>query len=396
MKNHRHKYNYSQKQQKQRTRGRRTEAGGRYDGSGWGRRFTLAGGGRAVGTLAEDHEKPGHRQPHLLRHHAQHPTSSLQHHEFHVWLCLLGALALIWLALVLLLHLTPSAQGEQRETRNTRRSHLVWVVRTLASQSNPWMPLSGSRRVVTAAWLLACLIFLSSFSSTLTAMLTVPLVRLPIDSMEDLVGQTAIPWAIESGGFLYQILYTATDGLYKTIWDGHSARITDCYTFRQDIGDGKYAAICDKMTMKKVMSEDFSVRGECNYYMAREDFKAMPLALAFQHHHPFYSQANQRILELVNKGLVDRWIQEQLPNGTACLSPPGSDLVGAKRPLSLKDYYGLFSMFGICMLAWSLVLCVEVVLAAASSRSYRSFHSHLLARITKKNSYTNSTGSLSK
>ncbi|XP_063867893.1 glutamate receptor ionotropic, delta-2-like isoform X5 [Scylla paramamosain] len=261
---------------------------------------------------------------------------------------------------------------------------------------NPWMPLSGSRRVVTAAWLLACLIFLSSFSSTLTAMLTVPLVRLPIDSMEDLVGQTAIPWAIESGGFLYQILYTATDGLYKTIWDGHSARITDCYTFRQDIGDGKYAAICDKMTMKKVMSEDFSVRGECNYYMAREDFKAMPLALAFQHHHPFYSQANQRILELVNKGLVDRWIQEQLPNGTACLSPPGSDLVGAKRPLSLKDYYGLFSMFGICMLAWSLVLCVEVVLAAASSRSYRSFHSHLLARITKKNSYTNSTGSLSK
>ncbi|XP_063867890.1 glutamate receptor ionotropic, delta-2-like isoform X2 [Scylla paramamosain] len=313
-----------------------------------------------------------------------------------VWLCLLGALALIWLALVLLLHLTPSAQGEQRETRNTRRSHLVWVVRTLASQSNPWMPLSGSRRVVTAAWLLACLIFLSSFSSTLTAMLTVPLVRLPIDSMEDLVGQTAIPWAIESGGFLYQILYTATDGLYKTIWDGHSARITDCYTFRQDIGDGKYAAICDKMTMKKVMSEDFSVRGECNYYMAREDFKAMPLALAFQHHHPFYSQANQRILELVNKGLVDRWIQEQLPNGTACLSPPGSDLVGAKRPLSLKDYYGLFSMFGICMLAWSLVLCVEVVLAAASSRSYRSFHSHLLARITKKNSYTNSTGSLSK
>lgn len=130
---------------------------------------------------------------------------------------------------------------------------------------------------------------------------------------------------------------TATDGLYKMIWDGHSARITDCYTFRHDIGEGKYAAICDKMTMKKVrpayilypsppsphrpspshthectkyqdeklnhflsnelsqvMSEDFSVRGECNYYMAREDFKAMPLALAFQHHHPLYSQVNQR------------------------------------------------------------------------------------------------------
>lgn len=260
--------------------------------------------------------------------------------RWEVWLSLLGAVGLTWLVLVLFLHL--GGRDKNREKSHKDRSHWVWVVRTLANQSNPWLPASGSRRVVTAAWLLACFIVLVSFSSTLTAMLTVPLVRLPIDSIEDLVGQTKIPWAIESGSFFYQILYLAKAGLYKMIWDGHSARITDCYTFRRDIGDGKYAAICDKMTMKKVMSEDFSVRGECNYYMAREDFKAMPLALAFQHQHPLYSEANLRILELINKGLVDRWIEQQLPNGTACLSPPGSDLQGTKRPLSLTDYYGLF------------------------------------------------------
>lgn len=45
----------------------------------------------------------------------------------------------------------------------------------------------------------------------------------------------------------------ATSGIYKALWDGHSFKITDCYTYRHDIGAGMYAAVCDKMTMKKVM-----------------------------------------------------------------------------------------------------------------------------------------------
>lgn len=45
----------------------------------------------------------------------------------------------------------------------------------------------------------------------------------------------------------------ATSGIYKALFDGHSFKITDCYTYRHDIGAGMYAAVCDKMTMKKVM-----------------------------------------------------------------------------------------------------------------------------------------------
>ncbi|KAK8735217.1 hypothetical protein OTU49_005564, partial [Cherax quadricarinatus] len=105
---------------------------------------------------------------------------------------------------------------------------------------------------------------------TLTAMLSIPKVAVPIDSMKDLVSQRRVPWTIESGSSFFQIVSQATEGLYKALWTGHSHTITDCYTFRNDILAGKYASICDKMTMKKVMSEDFSATGECNYYMARE------------------------------------------------------------------------------------------------------------------------------
>ncbi|XP_047497851.1 glutamate receptor ionotropic, delta-1-like [Penaeus chinensis] len=307
-----------------------------------------------------------------------------------VWLCLIGVIPLTWFILVLFLYLSPDntmAMQEDKAKRTRRNSKcLVSVVPVsdsschvnvvpvsdsschvnvvpvsdsccqepeclvsvvLVRDSSSHEPDSDSRRVMAATWLLATLILLSLFSGTLIAMLTVPLVRLPIDSTEDLVNQDDIPWAIESGSFLYQILYQATGGIYKALWDGHSERITDCYSFREDIKGGKYAAVCDKMTMKKVMSEDYSASGECNYYMAREDFKSMPLALGFQHNHSLYAEANEQILRMLNMGLIDQWIDQQIPNGTACTGPPGSGTAGRKRPLSLQDYYGVFTLFGV-------------------------------------------------
>ncbi|XP_069937680.1 glutamate receptor ionotropic, kainate 5-like [Cherax quadricarinatus] len=282
-----------------------------------------------------------------------------------VWLGLLAAAILTWIVLYFFFYLSPyerqtpmkeynkdneesQAKRETRMERTHYQSQTMWFIGTLFNQSKSWLPKSDSRRVITAAWLFSCFIFISVFSSTLTAMLSVPKVGVPIDSTDDLVSQTRVPWAIESGSFLFQILYQATEGIYQALWAGHSHMITDCYTSRNDIRAGKFAAVCDKMTMKKVMSEDFSATGMCNFYMAREDFKSMPMALAFQHQHPLYSKANQKILEFVNKGLVERWIAEQLPNSTACLGAPDSNYVSDKRPLTLKDYYGLFTVCAVC------------------------------------------------
>ncbi|XP_069988482.1 glutamate receptor ionotropic, delta-2-like [Penaeus vannamei] len=291
-----------------------------------------------------------------------------------VWLCLIGVIPLTWFILVLFLYLSPDkiyaqeTKASKTVKKENKKSHLIWVVRAVTNQSNPWLPSSDSRRVMVATWLLSMLILLSLFSGTLIAMLTVPLIRLPIDSTEDLVNQHDIPWAIESGSFLYQILYQATGGIYKALWDGHSERITDCYSFREDIKEGKYAAVCDKMTMKKVMSEDYSESGECNYYMAREDFKSMPLALGFQHNHPLYAEANEQILRMLNMGLINQWIDQQIPNGTACTAPPGSALAGRKRPLSLPDYYGVFTVFGVALWAFTIVLCIEMCVHKITKR----------------------------
>ncbi|XP_076038813.1 glutamate receptor ionotropic, delta-1-like [Oratosquilla oratoria] len=284
------------------------------------------------------------------------------------WACVLASLMVVWVVLVLVSRTTeernllreasPKSEtlpkeispkkgrtGGRGRGHRDKSSYLLWILRCITSQSNTWHPVSGSCRIVAGTWVFVSLVLLTLFSGTLIAMLTVPKVQLPIDSTQDLVTQSKLPWAIESGSFLYQMLYTATSGIYKAIWDGHTHLITDCYSFRLDIKEGTYAAVCDKMTMKKVMSEDFSVTGDCNFYMAREDFKAMPMSLGFQKGHPLFERANKWILRFVERGMVANWIAQEIPNSTSCQGLPGSSLVGVRRPLSLQDYYGVLSIF---------------------------------------------------
>lgn len=76
-------------------------------------------------------------------------------------------------------------------------------------------PFDGSR-LLAAAWLMASLVFMSSYSGILTAMLTVPRVTIPIDSLADLVAQDELPWRLEAGSFMFQ--YFRVKGLKGSSW----------------------------------------------------------------------------------------------------------------------------------------------------------------------------------
>lgn len=80
------------------------------------------------------------------------------------------------------------------------------------------MPPFGGSRTVAAVWLLASMVFMSSYSGILTAMLTVPRVTIPIDSVEDLVAQDDLPWTVENSSIMHQY-YQVTDG-YMDLWEG--------------------------------------------------------------------------------------------------------------------------------------------------------------------------------
>ncbi|CAL4062684.1 unnamed protein product, partial [Meganyctiphanes norvegica] len=245
--------------------------------------------------------------------------------HWQTWLCLIAATIIVWLTLLGLHNLekrvlygngtehdppsksvaTANSSHSRSNNSNSRRnnshsrstsghSFFLWVFRTITLQSNSWHPNSDSGRIVALIWMISSLILmLGLFSGTLTAMLSVPMVQVPVDSMEDLVNQNEIEWAIPAGSFLYQMFYAATSGIYKRLFDGHKHLVYDCHYSRANIKNGKYAALCDSVAMEKILSEDFTENGECNFYKARERFKSMPVSFAFPKNHHLIQPVNK-------------------------------------------------------------------------------------------------------
>lgn len=74
----------------------------------------------------------------------------------------------------------------------------------------PKAPRDTSLRVIMGLWLVGALIVGSVYRSNLKAMLTLPKLRLPFDSLDDLV-ETDIPTYITEGSMLHQALMVGVE-----------------------------------------------------------------------------------------------------------------------------------------------------------------------------------------
>ncbi|KAK3859630.1 hypothetical protein Pcinc_034262, partial [Petrolisthes cinctipes] len=142
---------------------------------------------------------------------------------------------------------------------------------------------------------------------------------------------------------------------------GLSGTISDCWSAREALVDGKFAAVCDETTQRKVMSWDFSNTGQCRLYITRESIYFSQLSMAFKLNSPYYKNANRMISfynqqqqqqlpssvqKLVEGGLITHWLGEELSNATECLRPP---------PLQTDTSHHLHSH---CKPSWICVLSV--------------------------------------
>ncbi|XP_068216708.1 probable glutamate receptor [Palaemon carinicauda] len=202
----------------------------------------------------------------------------------------------------------------------------IWVMKTLTQEASENLPTSDGCRVVIVTWLLASFVFMSSYSGILTAMLTVPRVTIPVDSIEDLVAQKDLPWRLEAGSMMYQYYQEATEGMRKKVFDGHEGLFQDCWAARSPISEGEFAGICDLTTMKKAMSWDFSTSGSCHLYISREvAYSNVMIATAYKTNSSYKARANYWIQRVKEAGLIDLWLQREITNTSQCLQPPSAD-----------------------------------------------------------------------
>ncbi|MPC61671.1 Glutamate receptor 2 [Portunus trituberculatus] len=110
------------------------------------------------------------------------------------------------------------------------------VLSTLMQDGSEWVPPHDAGRVLLTTWLLASMVFMSSYEGILVAMLTFPRVSIPIDSLTELDSD-------------YEV--------WQKAFHGMSGTIPNCWSARKDLIRGKFAAVCYEMTMMKTISWDF-------------------------------------------------------------------------------------------------------------------------------------------
>ncbi|XP_066982154.1 probable glutamate receptor [Macrobrachium rosenbergii] len=233
---------------------------------------------------------------------------------------------------------------------------VLWVLKTLTQEATEKLPKGDACRIIIVTWLMASFVFMSSYSGILTAMLTVPRVNIPIDSVEDLVAQKDLPWRLEAGSMMFQYYQEATEGVRKKVFDGREGLFQDCWADRIPISEGKFAGICDLTTMKKAMSWDFSTSGSCHLYISREvAYSNVMIALAYKSNSSYQARGNYWIQRVKEAGLIDLWLKREITNTSQCLQPPSADRSSsAGIKLKLESFIGILLVLGAG--EWSVAL----------------------------------------
>ena len=81
---------------------------------------------------------------------------------------------------------------------------------------------------------------------------------------------------------------------------------------------GKYSAICEKLTIQKVIHDDFSSTGRCNFYLMNQHLMSISFGMIFQKGSPLLGPFNEKLHMLVDLGLRDTWISDMVVNLTSC------------------------------------------------------------------------------
>ncbi|XP_068211816.1 probable glutamate receptor [Palaemon carinicauda] len=237
----------------------------------------------------------------------------------------------------------------------------VWILSNLLSEPSPSLPTTDTGRVFIGTWLITAFIIDTAYVGVLTSILVVPRVPFPVDSLEDLVSYGKIPWALERGTALHQLFLQATEGIYKEIFEKKSYMVYGCYETKERIKTERIAVLCDALTMRKAIHDDFSSTGQCNFHIARKPIFGVSIAYVFPKKSRLTGEFNKWLTNLDESGIVLRSVLKETSNATHCESSlkrrgPSSPILG------FMDLAGMFLLCIGGLLLSTVVLVAEVII----------------------------------
>ena len=161
-----------------------------------------------------------------------------------------------------------------------------FVIRNALSEQNCKIPSHTKvfQKIMIMIWIWCMLILVESYSGNLKAMLAKPKLEDPIRTIEDLLSQKEMSWAIEEYSTLYYYLNKSAPGsLMNKLYE--RAIIMPKTAHWTKMPKGGTAYICPVMFFLTSASKDYTKTGKCNYYITEGKLLNTGRAMGFQVEH---------------------------------------------------------------------------------------------------------------
>ncbi|XP_076073239.1 glutamate receptor 4-like isoform X1 [Mytilus galloprovincialis] len=262
-----------------------------------------------------------------------------------VWCCIGVAIVVVGILLCVVGNINPNVEKtckdepqlvvEQKSLRQT-----TWLIYgSFFEQGVDPRPTTFSGRSMLGFWWVFTILMTSTYTANLAANLTVSIAEQPINSLEELVGQTEIEPLVKSGTNLHTLFMTSDSGIYKKVWEvmGGMPKVTSNDEALSYVDKGKHAFMTD------VTQLDYIVRQECEKYsLADEIFNNAGLGFVLPENALFKDSFNLNMMKMQEAGMTERWKEEWWPSLGSCSSQARTS--GAK-PLGMDSLAGLFYVY---------------------------------------------------
>ncbi|KAF8391512.1 hypothetical protein HHK36_023817 [Tetracentron sinense] len=236
-----------------------------------------------------------------------------------------------------------------------RNSYALWLLGPNTGQNT----VSTLGRLVLILWLFVVLIINSSYTASLTSILTVQQLSSGIEGIDSLI-LSAEPIGVQDGSYALNYL-TAELNIAKSrlvTLKNQEAYVT---ALQRGPKNGGVAAIVDELAYVEV----FLSNTKCQFKIVGQEFTKSGWGFAFPRDSPLAVDLSTAILTLSEHGDLQRIHDKWLSRRSGC--PMQANQVGAYR-LSLRSFWGLFL---ICGIAFFLALTVYFSRVVCQFRKYR-------------------------
>ncbi|XP_047480388.1 uncharacterized protein LOC125032987 isoform X2 [Penaeus chinensis] len=210
---------------------------------------------------------------------------------------------------------------------------------------------------------MVALIISTVYRSNLKAMLILPKVNLPFTTVSEFL-QTDIPLHIIEGSLADHYTKDAEPNSPIARLRAKAMVNTDIVDAIRQVYMGELTGISSFLGQTRLLHDSFTKSGYCGVYQSLDGLLGgTSIALGFPKGSPLRPKVDRMIRGLREFGILNHLLFLQVPNATNCriVSRSSSGNLSELRPLELKDFYGVFSLYAGGIVLASMTFAVEAI-----------------------------------